>query len=210
MRIFNTTVSIILLVAVGYLFWMNHHSHENKSGARSSEDLANSLDEQENRGIRMAYVDTDSLVEKYDYHRELRTKLEKKAKDLEEDLAQKSQVFQENIQLLEEQAASMSDEQLQAAQMDLQQSQQRLMMYRDDKAKELAEEEQELNRLIKEDMDDILDNIRVEYKLDFILSYDPASILLDANEEYNITDIVAERLNEKYRNKANTDQEGIE
>ncbi len=175
---------------------------EGASGeAKSSEAIIQSLNEQESRGVRMAYINTDSLVEKYDYHRELRIKLEKKAKALEADLAQKSQIFQENIKLLEEQASQMSDEELQAAQLDLQQSQQRLMLYRDEKAQELAVEEQELMALIKEDMDVILDNIRAEYGLDFILSYDPSSILLDANEEYNITDIVADRLNEKYRNK---------
>jgi outer membrane protein len=208
MRIFNTVVSVILLIAVSYLFWMTHHSDGDSPGARSAEDISNSLNEQEDRGVRIAYINTDSLVEKYDYHRELRTKLEQRAKDLEADLAQKSQIFQENIKLLEEQASEMSDEQLQAAQLDLQQSQQRLMMYRDEKAQELADEEQQLMSLIKDDMDVILDNIREEYGLDFILSYDPSSILLDANEEYNITDIVAERLNEKYRNKeANTEEQ---
>lgn len=201
MRIFNTVVSVILLIAVSYLFWTSHQSNGDPGGARNAEDISNSLDQQEERGVRIAYIDTDSLVEKYDYHRELRTKLEQKAKALEADLAQKSQIFQENIQLLEEQASGMSEEQLQAAQQDLQQSQQRLMMYRDEKAQELADEEQQLMALIKEDMDVIMDDIREEYGLDFILSYDPSSILLDANEEYDITDIVADRLNDKYRNK---------
>lgn len=207
MRIFNTVVNIVLLIAVGYLFWMTHHSDDETTPKRTAADVTKSLDGQENRGVRIAYIDTDSLVEKYDYHRELRTKLEKKAKALEDDLAKKSQVFQENIQLLEQQAATMSDEQLKAAQMDLQQSQQRLMMYRDEKAQELAEEESQLNLLIKDDMDEILDNIRKEYNLDFILSYDPSSILLDANEDYDITEMVAERLNEKYKSKGATAEE---
>ena len=201
MRIFNTVASIILIIAVGFLFWQSHHQHSDKGNSNNSEELSSNLDQQGREGVRIAYIDTDSLVEQYDYHKELRSKLEKKAKALESDLAQKSQVFQENVQLLEQQASEMSPEQLQAAQMDLQQSQQRLITYRDEKAQELAAEEQELNVLIKEDMDDILDNIRDEFDLDFILSYDPSSILLDANEEYNITDMVAERLNEKYRNK---------
>lgn len=207
MRIVNIVVWLIMLIAVSYLFWMTHHKDSGNSNKRSAQDISNSLSEQENRGVTIAYINTDSLVEKYDYHRELRTKLEKRAKALEADLAQKSQVFQENIKLLEEQASEMSDEELQAAQLDLQQSQQRLMMYRDEKAQELADEEQQLMVLIKEDMDLILDNIREEYGLDFILSYDPSSILLDANEEYNITDIVADRLNEKYRNKEQAAEE---
>lgn len=207
MRIFNTIVSIILLVAVGYLFWITRDFAGSDQKPSSSESLSKNLDKQEAAGVRIAYIDTDSLVVKYDYHKELRAKLEKNAKALEEDLAKKSRVFQENVQLLEQQAANMSQEQLQAAQIDLQQSQQRLMAYRDEKAQALAEEEQELNLLIKEDMDDILDNIRKEYKLDFILSYDPSSILLDANEDYNITEMVAERLNKKYQGEDKKSEE---
>lgn len=201
MQKFNTIISIVLLLAVGYLFWITYGPESNSVEIMDDDAIAKNLDNQENGGVRIAYIDTDSLVAKYDYHLELRSKLEKKAKGLETDLAKKSQVFQENVQLLEQQAPSMSQEQLQASQMDLQQSQQRLIAYRDEKAQELAQEEQQLNLLIKVDMDDILEAIREEFNLDFILSYDPSSILLDANEEYNITEIVAERLNEKYRNQ---------
>lgn len=210
MRIFNTIASIILLIAVGFLFWSTFSVKESGKKTTSGEELNKKLEDQQFKGVRIAYINTDSLVEKYDYHRELRTKLEQRAKALEQDLAQKSEVFQENIQLLEQNAANMSEEELQQAQLDLQQSQQRLMMYRDEKAQELADEEQQLNLLIKDDMDGILDKIRDEYQLDFILSYDPSSILLDANEEYNITDMVAERLNEKYRQQNGELQSGAE
>ena len=201
MQRFNTIINIVLLIAVGFLFWTFYSAHSDSNKKMDGNTVAKNLDKQENGGVRIAYIDTDSLVAKYDYHLELRSKLEKKAKALESDLAKKSQVFQENVQLLEQQAGSMSQEQLQASQMDLQQSQQRLIAYRDEKAQELQLEEQQLNLLIKVDMDDILDDMREEFNIDFILSYDPSSILLDANEEYNITEIVAERLNEKYRNQ---------
>ncbi|MDZ7848904.1 MAG: OmpH family outer membrane protein [Owenweeksia sp.] len=200
MKTFNSITSIVLIIAVAFLFWKNYGATPS-SGTSSEQSADASLDAPETNGLRIAYVNTDSLIEKYDYHRELRQKLEVRAKALEQDLARKSKVFQENVNMLQQQADQMSEEQLQAAQLDLQQSQQRLVTYRDEKAEELASEEQELTRLIQEDLDDILGNLRQEHNIDFIMSYDPASDLLVANDEYDITKMVAERLNEKHANK---------
>lgn len=192
-------LSIVLLLAVGFLFWKIYNP-EAAALPGNKDQVNQNLDAADQRGgLRIAYINTDSLVEKYHYHRELRDKLEKRAKALEQDLARKSETFQENVQVLQQQAEQMSDEQLQAAQLDLQQAQQRLMTYRDEKAEELANEEEELNKLIQEDMDVILDSIKQEMRLDFILSYDPGSILLKADEQYDITGEVVDRLNEKHQ-----------
>lgn len=201
MKIFNTIAVVVLLIAVGFLFYEVYDKEPAKVRPATDEDLSESLEGQDFKGVRIAYINTDSLVEKYDYHRELRSKLEKRAKQLEQDLEKKSRTFQENVQLLQQQADQMSEAELQAAQMDLQQIQQQLMDYRDEKSGELAEEEQELNLLIMDDMESILENIKEEFNLDYILSYDPSSILLAANEDYNITDIVVERLNKKHKDK---------
>ena len=47
----------------------------------------------------------------------------------------------------------------------------------------------------------VIDSIQKEMNLDFILSKDPNSILLQANADYDITSLVAERLNENYKNR---------
>lgn len=202
MKVFNTVLSIILLIAVAYLFIHEFGTEEKSSGKASkmtAEKLNETLEGQDFSGVRIAYVNTDSLVENYEYHRELRDKLEKRAKQLEDEMAQKSKVFQENIAVLEQEAANMSEAELQEAQMDLQRVQQSLIAYRDQKGMELAEERAQLDSLIKEDLDTILNNIKNEFGIDFILSFDPNSILLAANDNYEITDVVVERLNRHYR-----------
>lgn len=172
------------------------------------DELKENFNGQDFEGVRIAYIDTDSLVSKYDLHQELLKKLQGRAQELEEDMAKKSQVFQQNVELLQQQAANMSEAELQAAQMDLQQTQQQLMAYRDQKAAELSEEQRTLDSLIMEDLKDIVEGVKDELKLDYILSYDPNSILLAANENYNITKLVVERLNAKYnREKATREEE---
>jgi outer membrane protein len=151
--------------------------------------------------LNLAYVNTDSLVSKYEYHQELKAKLEGRAKGIEADLANKSKAFQENITILEQQADKMSPQQIQQAQAELQQKQQELMMYRDQQSQALAQEEQELTLLLKDDMDVLLDSLKVEKGYDFIFSYDATSSLLAANPKWDITDIVVEGLNKTYATK---------
>ena len=200
MKSLSVVLNVALLVAVGFLFFKIYGAPS--SGKPDSENqVASNLDHQEFNGVKIAYINTDSLVEKYAYHKELKVKLEEKAKVLEADLAQKSKVFEENLVLLRERADKMNQQQLQAAEAELQQKQQLLYQYRDERAAELAKEEQDLSVLIKDDMDEVMESIKNEFGLDYILSFDPNSILLSANEQYDITDIVVKRLNESHGKK---------
>lgn len=204
MKVFNTIVNIILIIAVAFLFWKTYQNPTASNNSTATEaNVQDSLNAQ-GQGVRIAYINSDSLVSKYDYHKDLKTKLEAKAKKLEDELANKSQAFQENVKTLQAQADKMTQQQLAAAQQDLQQTQQTLMSYRDQKSQELADEQQKLTDLIQADIEDILQQVKKDYNLDFILSYDPNGSLLAANKKYDITDIVVKRLNDKYAQKDST------
>ena len=193
---------MVLLIAVGFLFWKVYDTPDMKSGkSNSSEEIAERLNSDEFAPARIAYINTDSLVKDYEYHKELRAELEEKAKRLESDLSSKSKVFEENLSILQQQAESMSQEELQSHQMDLERTREGLLRYRDEQANQLALQERELNQRIKDDMESVLNDIKEEYNLDFVLSFDPNSILLNANEDYNITALVVDRLNKKYHSK---------
>jgi outer membrane protein len=196
MKNLSTILSSLALIGVIYLL-IQGSGNENASGeSQTKEVVAKSAG-----GLNLAFVDTDSLVSKYDYHQELKSKLEGRAQNMEADLASKSKAFQENITILEQQAGNMSPQQIQQAQAELQQKQQELMMYRDEQSQALSREEQELTLLLKEDMDNLLDSLKVEMGYDFIFSFDPTSSVLAANPEWDITDIVVEGLNKAYAAK---------
>ena len=196
MKNLSTILSSLALIGVIYLL-IQGSGNENASGESQTKEVA----AKSAGGLNLAFVDTDSLVSKYDYHQELKSKLEGRAQDMEADLASKSKTFQENITILEQQAGNMSPQQIQQAQAELQQKQQELMMYRDEQSQALSREEQELTLLLKEDMDNLLDSLKVEMGYDFIFSFDPTSSVLAANPEWDITDIVVEGLNKAYAAK---------
>jgi len=201
MKAFNSIVSIILLIAVAFLLVREFLDDKPARKAASEEEFSANIEEQEFTGVRIAYVNNDSLVEKYDYHQDLKAGLESKVKGLEIDLEKKRQAFQENYELLEEKAPGMSEAQLREAQADLQMKQQQFMQYRDQRAQELSLAEQQLGELIFGDLDTVLAEVREDLDLDFILSYDRGTAVLQASDSYDITDIVAKRLNERYAAK---------
>ncbi len=197
MKNLGTILSVIALAGVIYL-------GINNGGAEASTE--SKMPPKSEGELRLAFVRTDTLLTKYELHKELKGKLETKAKEIESELARRNEAFQENFKVLEQQAASMSQEQIQQTQMELQQIQQGLLQYRDERTQELAREEQELTMLIMEDMDAILDSLRLENGYDFIYSYDPASNLLSANPSYDITDIVVKALNDSYQKKKESEE----
>ncbi len=196
----NTALSVILIIAVAFLF-SREFSSETESSRESGTTLSATNDDVLTKPIRIAYIITDSLIKNYDYHKELSMEIEAKAKILEKDIDQKRIAFEENLTILQQQSANMSQEQMQEAQLDLQRAEQNLLASRDSKAQELNVANQELNMLILDDMKIVIDSIQKEMNLDFILSKDPNSILLQANADYDITSLVAERLNENYKNR---------
>tara|TARA_R110001592_G_scaffold69489_5_gene213296 strand:+ start:19290 stop:19895 length:606 start_codon:yes stop_codon:yes gene_type:complete len=196
MKNLSTILSALALIGVIYLLVQN-----NSSTSASSESQIKEMPTKGAGELRLAYVNTDSLVAKYNYHQDLKVKLEGRAKNIEADLQSKSRAFQENVSILEQQAANLSPQQIQQAQAELQQKQQELMLYRDEQSQALAMEEQELTLLLKADMDLLLDSLKVEMGYDFIFSFDPTSSVLAANPAWDITDIVVEGLNKSYATK---------
>ncbi len=206
MKHINTVLTIVLIVAVSYLFIKDHNPSTGSKENNASADIGEKMGGQAN--LKIAYINSDSLVTKYDLHKELKAKLEAKASLLEADLAGKSRTFQENVAILQQQAPTLTQEQLQGHQMDLQQTQQQLQAYAEAKTRELGLEERKLDSILMVDLELVLEDVKTEFGIDYIFSYSQGSSLLQVNEAYNITDDVAERLNQM--NKAKKEKQPTE
>lgn len=203
MKTLNTVLSVVLLVAVIFLFVREFGDNDtsSKSTKPGKEEVETALEGQSASGARLAYVNSDTLYQNYDYYNELSGELEEKSKSLEQELARISEGFQSNVQALQQQANNLNPQQLQEAQMELQQKQQELQMYADRRTRDLENERRKLDSLLMVDMNAVLDDIEEEYSLDYIFRYSRQSSLLSVNDAFNITDIVVEKLNESNKLK---------
>lgn len=178
---------------------------EKTDSAKTTEKPAKSKTEQsesgENQGLKIAYVRMDSLVENYDHHKELREAFETEVSKMERDMDRKAKDFEENVKVLEREAQRLSERELQMHQAELQQRYQMLLQEREEKLGKLAEREKDLNKLLKEEVDQVLSEIREEEDYDFIFSYEPGGQLLAMKESYDITPQVSIRLNENHKQR---------
>ncbi|MCH8555342.1 MAG: OmpH family outer membrane protein [Schleiferiaceae bacterium] len=152
-------------------------------------------------GLKIAYIDIDTLVSNYDQHKKLRDKLERKVERAEREFEKRVKGFEDNVKFFESQADKLSPAELERAQMELGGMQQEIMQLRDQKMQELIDEETKLNKQVKDEVDEMVRVIANELVLDFVFFKEASGVMVHGNNNFDITALVTKRLNEKQRDE---------
>ena len=152
--------------------------------------------ENTDNGIRLAYVRIDSLQSQYHYFEELAKELIEEEKVLVEDLQRRQQSLQENIALYQKEAPKMSARQREANEADLMRVQQQYMQVEQAAQAQLVKKQQDLTKMMREDMDKAIAVLKDELNLDFILLYEEGGQIIYANTDFDITERMVNMLNE--------------
>ena len=147
-------------------------------------------------GIRLAYVRIDSLQSQYKYFEELALELIEEEKVLVEDLQRRQQTLQENIALYQQEAPKMSARQREANEADLMRVQQQYLQVEQAAQAQLVKKQQDLTKMMREDMDKAIAVLKDELNLDFILLYEEGGQIIYANTDFDITERMVNMLNE--------------
>ena len=152
-------------------------------------------------GMKIAYVEVDSLMTQYNFAKDYSVTLQKKSNNARNTLTQKGNQlqaavnnFQQKLQSngfqSREQAASVQAA-IERQQRDLQELQARL-------ENELANETQKFNMALRDSLNSFLTSYNKDKKYDMILSKSGDNILF-ANQKYDITQDVINGLNKRYK-----------
>jgi outer membrane protein len=152
-------------------------------------------------GMKIAYVEVDSLMTQYTFAKDYSVTLEKKSNNARNTLTQKGNQLQAAVNNFQqklnnngfqsrEQAASVQAA-IERQQRDLQELQTRL-------ESELAKETQEFNVALRDSLNNFLVAYNADKKYDIILSKAGDNILL-ANKRFDITQDVINGLNKRYK-----------
>ena len=147
-------------------------------------------------GMRLAYVRIDSLQSQYHYFEELALELIEEEKVLFEDLQRRQQSMQENIALYQQEAPKMSARQREANEADLMRVQQQYLQVEQAAQTQLVKKQQDLTKMMREDMDKAIAVLKDELDLDFILLYEEGGQIIYANTDFDITERMVNMLNE--------------
>jgi len=149
---------------------------------------------------RIVYVNTDTLLNQYDYYKDVVKSSENKRFRLETDIANKAKNFQNKVAFFQQkvQQGGMTQEQGQTAQAQLQQEEQSIMAYRDKAAQDLAKEDGKKTEDVLNNIQAFLKEFNAGDKYDMVIGYSKGGGVLFAKEDLDITKAVLEGLKKKY------------
>ena len=150
--------------------------------------------------VKIAYIDLDTLESKYQYFIVKKEELEKKAASMKSTLENKQSAFGKYYGEADSKAETMTQSEIQATQMKLQQMKQDLDNMQQSFADQMDQEQLNFVKAYQIRIEEYLKKFNADKKYTFILSYRSASgSLLYKDDAYDITSLVLVGLNEEYK-----------
>lgn len=187
-------VNVALVAAVGFLFYQVNSSNtvEEPTPKKSASSMPVTS--------KIAFIRNDSITENYEYIKDKKVTLEKLAADYERQVQAESNRLQKRYEELMKVAATMTQEDGQRAEMEIQQGQQKLqeLKYRLDG--ELSQKTLDMQKELLSKVQTYLKKYNEKQKFDYILSYQDGGGVLLAKDTLDITSDVLNGLNIEYNN----------
>lgn len=196
MKNLSITLNVVLLVAVAILFYLvlSEPKITEPVSKVSTEDSTSATS-----GLKIAYINTDTLWANYDLVKVLREELEDKQAQFKRQLEGKVKALESKYLKLREDAPMLTQADGEKRQMALMQEEEGIGQMQEELALKLAEEEDNMKRKIKANLDRQLAKMKEIQKLDLILDYSTTSSLLLADSTMNITTEVVSQLNADFK-----------
>ncbi len=160
-------------------------------------------------GVKIAYVEVDSLMTQYEFCKEFTLILQKKSNNARNTLNQKGQALQSamaNFQQKLNNNGFTSREQAESQQAAIQRQQQSLQELQARLENELGNETAKYNEGLRDSLQHFLAAYNKDKKYDLILTKQGDNILL-ANKRYDITNDVINGLNKHYKSTLKVEAE---
>ncbi|MGI8584451.1 MAG: OmpH family outer membrane protein [Chitinophagaceae bacterium] len=192
MKHFSLILNMVLLLLVGYLYYLQFSSSKKHTVSllRSPEDSCN-------HGNKVAYIDLDSLQSSYEYYKILKDDFERKQAASNNEVTDLQKRYQSRAMQLQQKGATMSQQEQEAAMKEINQMQQGLQA----KKQALDNDLYNSNSKMKEDILTKIQNFLKEYnndgRYDYVFSYEPG-LMFYKDSALNITSDVINGLNNLY------------
>lgn len=197
----NKLIKTLSLVSLGLTIAVVATScNQNASkSAVSSNDSSATLNPSQATEEKIVYINSDSLSEKYEYFKDIRTKLEAKVKKAQTDLQSKGQAFQREVADYQQKAPTMSATDRQATEEKLARKQDELGRLDQNASASLAQDESTEFNNVYNTITEYLKKHAEENGYTLVLTYSKSNpTVLYADSKLDITKEVIEALNKEY------------
>ena len=190
----TTTLSSIATAVAIVSVMASCQNKETTSTAKKSETAVVSNEE------KIVYVNSDSLLTKYQYFKDIKTRLEAKTKTAQQDMAAKAQAFQREVAQYQQQQSTLPADQRAATEERLGRKDQELKAYQQNAGAALQNEQQQENEKLYDKVADYLKVYAKKKGFKMVLTYSKGnSAILFADESLDVTSEVIVGLNDAYK-----------
>jgi outer membrane protein len=203
----SLALNVVLIIAVGVLYYLHFSSCSVKPAEvqedTSSTGISEMLPEIRTFNGAIAYINYDSLTEKYEFFKQGVRDLESAYKRKEQEFNNKQQVYQEEVERYQQLAPSLTMDARETRERQLMAKQEELIRLGEKLRDDLKNKEDAFNKEFLKSIDDFLSELNKEKKYSYIFTYSkggPAHIVF-ANDSLEITNEVIAGLNKAYKNK---------
>lgn len=152
------------------------------------------------QGPEIVYVDSDSLLTNYKYFKDLKVKMDSKAKSAQSDMGAKAQAFQREVAQYQQQQGTLSADQRASTEERLARKQQELQAYQQNAGAALQTETAKEQEKLYDKVADYLKVYAKKKGYKMVLTYAKGnSAILFADNSLDVTKEVIAGLNEAYK-----------
>jgi len=186
MKNFLLVFNCVLLLLVGYLYYL-HFQHDKKPAETvHSSSAANS-----NEKSKVAYIDLDSLQNNYSYYKKIKADFERKQSAANDEITAMQKKYQSRAMQLQQKAATMNQKEQEEAMQEMNKMQQDLQARKQSIDNELYNYNSKMKEDILTRIQDFLKDYNKDGKYSYIFSYEPG-FMFYKDSTLNITpDVVA-------------------
>lgn len=191
-------INALIIVAVIALFIMqfndNDDNHDSVENQIQQPPIPTGVT------AKMAFVNSDLILQKYELVTELAKQLESERKKKDDILKVRQTEFEQEAAYFQEtvQKQSLSEASAQKIYEQLMEKQQAIYALQDQYANELAQKEFMINMTLLDSVRNYLHRMNVEYQFDYIMNYNETGGILLAKDTFDITSPVLKGLNDEY------------
>lgn len=197
--------SLLTLLGI-FLFSCKHEpASQTNTVATTSDTLSvkTTKNEVDDIGFKVAFIYGDTVNTRYQFLLDAEAELESERKRIDRRLRTKLEDAEKRAGELQRQAASMTQKQMQDAQMELNNLDMEMQQYQEKLGLDFRKREAELQAEYISKVNAYLDQHNADGEYDMILNFQHGGNLLWIKQAYNITDEVIEGLNKAYEDDLN-------
>lgn len=202
-------LNVILLVAVGFLYYMQFSSKgssnataENTSAAEDTVSIADIELKPVSQSAKIVFINYDSLAENYEFFKKIEKDMEAKIRATEQELVKKEQKLQEDYEFYMKNQQMMTAAHRESKEKELMEANNQLVELKEKRSYQLAQQERELNEKLMDNLYAYFKKLSKENNFDYILTYKrgiPGVVF--GSDSLDITKQLVDGLNKEYKEK---------